>query len=243
MKKTINFAYRNFKEIIRDPLSVIFAVLLPLFLLFIFQQFKIPSDNYKLENFTPAIVIFAFSFITLFTASLVAKDRVSSLLMRLCASPMKPYQYILGYILSIFPLIFLQNILFFTTAVFLGLRMSPNIAYAILSSLPLSILFISLGIFIGSISSERSASGVSSIAIQLVAFTSGMYFPAEMIGVFFSALCRILPFSHAINITKGILNGNIENPIEDILIYAAYTVVICILSIIIFRIKLNGDSK
>ena len=35
--RTINFAKRNFKEIIRDPLSIVFAILLPLFLLFIFQ--------------------------------------------------------------------------------------------------------------------------------------------------------------------------------------------------------------
>ena len=51
--RIINFAKRNFKEIIRDPLSIIFAILLPLFLLFIFQQFNIPSENYKLEKFTP----------------------------------------------------------------------------------------------------------------------------------------------------------------------------------------------
>lgn len=58
--RTLNFAKRNFKEIIRDPLSIIFAIVLPLFLLFIFQQFKIPNDAYKLENFTPGIMIFSF---------------------------------------------------------------------------------------------------------------------------------------------------------------------------------------
>ena len=35
--RTMNFARRNFKELIRDPLSLIFAIALPLFLLFIFQ--------------------------------------------------------------------------------------------------------------------------------------------------------------------------------------------------------------
>lgn len=111
--RIINFAKRNFKEIIRDPLSIIFAILLPLFLLFIFQQFNIPSENYKLENFTPGIIIFGFSFLTLFTAMLVAKDRSTSLLIRLGTSPMKPVEYILGYIISIIPIIIIQNILFF----------------------------------------------------------------------------------------------------------------------------------
>ena len=44
--RTLNFAKRNFKEIIRDPLSIIFSVLLPLFLLFIFKQINIQNESY-----------------------------------------------------------------------------------------------------------------------------------------------------------------------------------------------------
>jgi ABC-2 type transport system permease protein len=101
----LNFAKRNFKELIRDPLSLIFEIALPIILLFLFQQFNIPSENFLLKNFTPAIIIFGFSFITLFTSTLIAKDRTSSLLIRLGTSPMKPSDYILGYVLSIIPII------------------------------------------------------------------------------------------------------------------------------------------
>src|SRR5574344_2985144 len=125
--KTLNFAKRNYKELIRDPLSIIFAIILPLFLLFIFQQFDIPDEIYSLENFTPGIIIFSFSFITLFTATLVAKDRSTSLLTRLYASPMKPISYILGYSLAILPIILIQNILFFLVAIILALDPSINI--------------------------------------------------------------------------------------------------------------------
>ena len=97
--RIINFAKRNFKEIARDPLSLIFAIILPLFLLFVFQQFNIPNESYKLENFTPGMVVFGFSFITLFTAMLISKDRTTSLLIRLGVSPMKSREYILGYML------------------------------------------------------------------------------------------------------------------------------------------------
>ena len=102
--RMINFAKRNFKELIRDPLSLVFEIALPLFLLFIFQQFDIPAENYRLENFTPSIILFGFSFITLFTATLIAKDRTSSFLIRLGTSPMKSSDYILGYILSLLPI-------------------------------------------------------------------------------------------------------------------------------------------
>lgn len=169
--RIINFAKRNFKEIIRDPLSIIFAILLPLFLLFIFQQFNIPSENYKLENFTPGIIIFGFSFLTLFTAMLVAKDRSTSLLIRLGTSPMKPVEYILGYIISIIPIIIIQNILFFILAIILGLSFSINIILAILVSIIVAILFIAIGILIGSTFTEKASSGISSIVVQLVCFT------------------------------------------------------------------------
>ena len=141
--RTIIFAQRNFKEIVRDPVSIIFAVILPLFLLYIFQQFKIPNEIYNIENFTPGIIIFSLAFITMFTASLVAKDRCSSLTTRLGVSPMKSIDYILGYTLSVIPLILIQNILFFITAIILGLKFNINVIYTILSVIPISILFIS----------------------------------------------------------------------------------------------------
>ena len=133
--RMINFAKRNFKELIRDPLSLIFEIALPLFLLFIFQQFDIPADNYKLENFTPGIIVFGFSFITLFTANLISKDRTSSFLIRLGTSPMKSSDYILGYIVSLVPIIIIQSVLFFTVAILLGLSFTINIIFTILISL------------------------------------------------------------------------------------------------------------
>lgn len=239
--RIFNFAGRNFKEIIRDPLSIIFALLLPLFLLFIFQQFKIPNEVYRIENFTPGIIIFSFAFITLFTATLVAKDRTSSLLARLAVSPMKASEYVCGYTLSVLPIILLQDILFFTAAVILGLDFSVNIIYTALATLPISVLFIALGILIGCITTERAASGISSVIVQLVVFTGGMYFSADMIGDFFAVLCDILPFGGCVNITKGILNSNYENILQDSLTVLIYTVTIMLLSAAAFKRKSIGN--
>lgn len=241
--RALNFAKRNLKEIIRDPLSLIFAVLLPLFLLFIFQQFDIPSEVYSLENFTPGIVIFGFSFITLFTAVLVAKDRSTALLTRLCAGPMKISDYILGYLIAVLPIVVLQNVLFFASAVLLGLKFGGGMPLAVLAAIPISVVFIMLGILIGSVTSEKSASGVSSIVVQLVAFTSGMYFSSDMIGDVFAVICKILPFSNCLDIIKGVLNGNSDNILVPIIIVAAYIVALSALTSIVFSKKLRSDNK
>lgn len=241
--KILNFAKRNFKEISRDPLSIIFAIILPLFLLFIFQQFDIPNKSYEIENFTPGIVVFGFSFITLFTAMLISKDRTTSLLIRLAISPMKPKEYILGYMLSIIPIILIQNTLFFILAIILGLKFSINIIFAILVSIIIAVLFIMLGIIIGSISSEKASSGIASIIVQLVCFTSGMYFPRETLGSVFGKVCEYLPFESCLKILKGILTNDLESiTFRNIGIFIFYTIAISMVSVITFKKKMINDN-
>ena len=242
--RMLNFAKRNFKELIRDPLSLIFEIVLPIFLLFIFQQFNIPSDNFKLDNFTPSIILFGFSFITLFTGTLVAKDRSSSLLIRLGTSPMKSSDYILGYIISLIPIIFIQESLFFIVAILLGLNISINILFTILISLLISILFISFGILFGSLVSEKASGGVGSIIVQLVCFTSGMYFSKDLVGKGFAKVCELLPFEGSLNIIKGVLNNKLDIiTTQNIIVVLLYTVFILILSIIVFNKKMVSDNK
>ena len=238
--RIITFAKRNFKEIVRDPVSLIFSCLLPLFLLFIFQQFKIPNEVYLINNFTPGIILFSFSFITLFTSSLVAKDHETSLLVRLRVSPMKPYEYILGYMLSVLPIVIIQNILFFILAIILGLTFSFNIILTILVSLVIVLFFIFLGIIIGSITTVKGASGISSGIVQLVCFTSGMYFDSSMIGSGFNLVCDYLPFKPALNIIKGVLNSTTIE-IKDIIIVLIYIAIILVIAIKVFKKKMTSD--
>lgn len=237
--RTLNFAKRNFREMMRDPLSIIFALLLPLFLLFIFQQFKIPGQAYLIENFTPGIIVFGFSFLTLFTATLVSKDRESSLLARLGVSPMKGSDYVLGYLLAVLPVALIQNILFFAAALVLGLKFSAGIILSVLLSLPVSLLFIGLGILVGSCVSEKAASGVGSIAIQLVAFTSGMYFDASLVSNFFSFICKALPFSGTVDILRGTLAQSADGLLIPALTVTLYTVAVLATAITVFAKKMR----
>ncbi len=242
--RMLNFAKRNFKELIRDPISIIFEIALPIFLLFIFQQFNLPDEIFKLENFTPGIILFGFAFIALFSANLISKDRSTSLLIRLGTSPMKSRDYILGYVLSIVPIILVQEVLFFATAMLLGLHFSINIIYTVLISLVISILFISLGILIGSVVSEKGTGGVGSLIVQLVCFTSGMYFPKEMVGKTFTRICEILPFESCLNIVRGTLNNDFSMiSTRNIITFAIYTIVVLVTTIIVFKKKMVSDNK
>ena len=243
MKRTLNFASRNIKELIRDPLSSIFAIVLPLFLLWIFQQFNIPNEAYIISNFTPGIIVFGFSFITMFTAVLVSKDRSSSLLLRLSASPMKSYEYVLGYFLSSMPIVVIQIVLFILLAIILGLNFSVNLLLALLVGVVVSLLFIAFGILLGSLVGDKSAPGVASVIVQLVAFTSGMWFSSDMVGGFFATLCNALPFKYCVDILKGIINGIYDNFLIAFIVFFAYLIVVTLLSVIFFNKSLKSDKK
>lgn len=234
--KTLVFAKRNLKELIRDPISLIFSIGLPLFLIVIFQQFNIPSDVYKIENFGPSIIIFSYSFISLFTGLLVAKDRTTSFLTRLFSSPLSILNYIVGYSIAIVPLAIVQSTLFLIVSSFYGLTLGINTIITILLMIPISFLFVGFGILIGCAFNDKQAPGVASLIIQFVAFTSGMWFDIDMIGnTFFKTLCNILPFRYAVDIARLSLNGNYNDMFKPFLIIFLFIIIVYALAALIFK--------
>lgn len=240
--RIMTFAKRNFKEIMRDPISLIFSIVLPLVLLVIFQQFDIPNDVYKIENFAPGIVIFSYGFIILFTGTLVAKDRTSSLLSRLFASPLKPIEFIMGYMIALLPLAIIQSTLFFICGIFFGLSFTINTFYTILILIPMSIMFILIGILLGTVFSDKTVPGIASLILQLVCFASGMWFDLSVSGAFFETLGRILPFSYALDITRAFLKGNFVGLGKPFLIALFYTIGLFLLVVYVFKKKMQSDK-
>ena len=157
---------------------------------------------------------------------------------------MKSSEYIVGYMISFIPIILIQDILFFILACCLGLSFSINIILAIFVSVIISILFIAIGILIGSIFSDKASSGISSIIVQLVCFTSGMYFPKDILGEVFAKICEYLPFESAVTIIKGIINNQLEIvSLRNIIVFITYTLVILVISILVFKKKMISDNK
>lgn len=240
--RSLLFAKRNIKEIIREFTNIIFLLLLPLFLLFIFQQFKIPSEIYNINNFAPAIVIFSFGFITLFLSQLIASDRASSFLTRLFTSPMRPIDFIFGYTLCTIPLAIIQSTLFFAVSLLFGLNLSINIFYTILLLIPTSLLYVSLGVLIGCLANNKNAPAISSIVLQLVCFTSGMWFDTSMVGSVFGFICKILPFKYSLDVARNSLLGNYGDVWIPLIITIVVSIIIYAISLLIFKKKMNNDN-
>ena len=108
--RMMTFARRCAKEILRDPLNLGFGLGFPLVLLVLLSaiQANIPADLFAIDTLTPGITVFGLSFLTLFSATLIAKDRESAFLQRLYTTPLTAADMILGYMLPILPIALVQ---------------------------------------------------------------------------------------------------------------------------------------
>ena len=161
--KMLTFADRNAKEILRDPLNLAFGLGFPIVLILLLSaiQANVPVSLFEISHLTPGITVFGLSFMTLFSATIIAKDRGSSLLQRLYTTPLTAKDFIFGYTLPILPIALAQSVICYIVALFLGLPLTVNILYALLFILPAAIFFIALGLLCGSVFTDKQVGGFS----------------------------------------------------------------------------------
>lgn len=235
--KMLTFAGRNAKEIIRDPLTLIFGLGFPLVLILLLSaiQANIPVPLFEIEHLTPGITVFGLSFMSLFSATLISKDRNSSLLQRLYTTSLTPVDFILGYTLPIIPFAVAQSIVCYIVAIFLGLEIKVNILLAILFIIPMSILFIALGLLFGSILNDKQVGGVcGALLTNLSAWLSGTWFDLDLVGGAFKKIAYSLPFVHAVEAERAILAGNFSEILPHFIWVAGYAVAILIAAVLLF---------
>ena len=209
--RMLTFARRNATEMLRDPLTLGFGLGFPLVLLLLLSaiQANIPVSLFEIQHLTPGITVFGLSFMTLFSATLIAKDRSSSLLQRRYTTPLTASDFILGYALPILPLALAQTAVCYLAALVLGLKPSLCILWAILCILPAACLNIGLGLLFGSILNDKQVGGIcGALLTNLSAWLSGTWFDLNLVGGAFQKIAYALPFVHAVEMERAVLSGN-----------------------------------
>ena len=235
--RIITFAKRCAKEIIRDPLTLFFGLGFPLVLLFLLSaiQANIPVKMFEIDTLTPGITVFGLSFMSLFSATLIARDRESSFLQRLYATPLTGFDFIIGYMLPLLPFALGQTIICYIFAIPFGLTLSANILYAILGMIPMAIFNISLGLLCGSLFGVKQVGGIcGALLTNLSAWLSGIWFDLKLVGGFFEKMADIFPFVHAVETEKALLSGNIDIAAKHILPVIIYSILITFAAVLCF---------
>lgn len=235
--RMLTLAGRNTKEILRDPLNLAFGLGFPLVLIILLSaiQANIPVELFEIGHLTPGIAVFGLSFMTLFSATLLAKDRGSSLLQRLYTTPLTPLDFILGYTLPILPLALLQSVVCYTAAVILGLPLTVNILYGVVFIAPVSLLYIALGLLCGSVLTDKQVGGIcGALLTNLSAWVSGIWFDLELVGGAFRKLAYALPFVHAVDMERAILAGDFTGVFPHLWWVLGYSAALLLLAVLLF---------
>ena len=232
--RMMTFAKRCAKEILRDPINLFFGLGFPLVLLVLLSaiQANIPVSLFEIDTLTPGITIFGLSFITLFAATLIAKDRETALLQRLYTTPLTGMDFILGYMLPILPIALCQSFLCYLFAIPLGLTVRIEIVYAILGIIPMAVFNIALGLLCGSILGVKQVGGIcGALLTNLSAWFSGVWFDLNLVGGVFKKIAYALPFVHAAELEKALFGGNFDAAADHILPVILYSILVTVVAV------------
>ena len=235
--KMLTLANRNMKEIVRDPLTLGFGLGFPLVLLLLLSaiQASIPVSLFEIESLTPGITVFGLSFMTLFSATLLAKDRGSALLQRLYTTPLSAADFILGYTLPILPISVAQCIVCYAVALILGLGITVNILLSILLIIPVATLFVALGLLFGSILNDKQVGGIcGALLTNLSAWLSGTWFDLKLVGGVFERIAYMLPFVHAVEMERAVLAGDLSGIFPHLWWVLGYAVLALVAAVLLF---------
>lgn len=242
--KTLAFASRNGKEILRDPLNLSFGIGFPIVLLLLLSaiQSNIPVRIFTIDRLTPGIAVFGLSFISLFSGMLIAKDRTSSLMLRLFASPLTSGNFILAYTLPLLPMAIAQIAVCFLVAFFLRLPVSVNVLLSIAVEIPAAVLFIAVGLLCGSVFNDKQVGGVcGALLTNVSAWLSGTWFDLNLVGGAFKKTADALPFEHAVDAGRAALSGRYAAIFPDLWWVIGYAAAVLAVSVFVFRSKMNSD--
>ncbi len=240
--RMITFAKRCAKEILRDPVNLAFGLGFPLVLLILLStlQRNIPVGLFEINTLTPGITVFGLSFITLFSATLISKDRESAFFHRLYTTPLTGLDFISGYMLPLLPIAVGQTVICYLFAVPLGLTASINIVYAVIGIIPMAVLNIALGLLFGSVLGVKQVGGIcGALLTNLSAWLSGVWFDLELAGGAFEKAAKLLPFFHAAEAEKALFSGDFASAGEHLLPVMAYGAVITAAAVLCFLKKMK----
>lgn len=235
--RLLTFSGRTAKEILRDPLNLGFGLGFPLVLLLLLSaiQANIPVSLFEIESLTPGITVFGLSFMTLFSATLIAKDRESAFLQRLYTTPLTATDFIFGYVLPVLPIGLMQSVICYLMAMILGLSITITILYAIFFILPVALLFIAVGLLCGSVFNTKQVGGIcGALFTNLAAWLSGIWFDLNLVGGVFKKIAFALPFVHAVELERAVLDGNWTNVFPHLLWVLGYGVAISGIAVLLF---------
>lgn len=193
------------------------------------------------EQLAPGVSVFSLSFLALFSALLLSRDRSSALILRLYASPLTGRDFILGYLLPMLPMALAQTLVCLLAAIPLGLPVSWRILACTVINVPIALVNLALGMLCGTLLPEKAVGGMcGALLTNVSAWLSGIWFSLDLGGKVFRRIAYALPFANAVDAARAALAGDWGGMFPQLWIVLAWAFGLLTAAIVIFRRKMTA---
>jgi len=192
--------------------------------------------NETVNFFAPGIAVFGLMILISTAAEIIAGDREKGFLARMFTTPARPSDFILGYSLPFIPVLIVSTLIYLGVGMALGLTVVGNLGHAFLIFFLIGLCSIGIGMIVGSLIKSESQAGVSWIFIVPMAMISGAWFSVEGMPSAVKSVAGALPFIHAIDGSRAVINGSSLSAImPDLYWLVGWAVVLFVTGIVLFR--------
>ena len=196
------------------------------------SKIRNPAVNF----YFPGIAVYGLMILISTAAGIIAGDREKGFLSRMFTTPARPWHFILGYSLPFIPVLIVSTLIYLGVGMGLGLTIVGNLGLAFLIFFLIGLCAIGIGMIVGSLVKSESQAGVSWLLIVPVAMISGAWFAVDRMPAALKSVAGVLPFIHAIDASRAVLNGSSFSTIMlDIYWLAGWAVVLFVTGIALFR--------
>ncbi len=192
--------------------------------------------NAVVNFYFPGIAIFGLMILISTAAEIIAGDREKGFLARMFTTPARPSDFILAYSLPFIPVLIVSTLIYLGVGMALGLTVVGNLGHVFLIFFLIGLCSIGIGMIVGSLIKSESQAGVSWIFIVPIAMISGAWFTVEGMPSAVKSVAGALPFIHAIDASRAVLNGSSFSAIIlDLYWLVGWAVALFVAGIVLFR--------
>ena len=196
------------------------------------SEIKNPAVNF----YFPGIAVFGLMILVSTAAEIIAGDRERGFLSRMFTTPARPWDFILGYALPFIPVLIASTLIYLGVGMALGLTVVGNLGHAFLIFFLIGLCSIGIGMIVGSLVKSESQAGVSWLFVVPIAMISGAWFTVELMPPALKSIAGALPFIHAIDASRAVINGSSFSAIIlDLYWVIGWAVVLFAAGILLFR--------
>ena len=192
--------------------------------------------NVVVNFYAPGIAVYGLMILVSTAAGIIAGDREKGFLARMFTTPARPWDFILGYSLPFIPVLIVSTLIYLGVGMALGLTVVGNLGHAFLIFFLIGLCAIGIGMIVGSLVKSESQAGVSWLFIVPMSMISGSWFSTEGMPSAVKSVAGALPFIHAIDAARAVLNGSSFSAIIlDLYWLIGWAVVLFAAGIVLFR--------